>query len=465
MDAVPPARRGDVVELDVTGLALEGLGVARHQGFVVFVPHAAPGDRVRVRIAQVRQRYAEAELLEVVSPGPDRVPPPCPAFGRCGGCALQHLDYRAQLEWKRRWVVDALERIGGLRGVEVEPVVPSDPPWSYRNKAVVPIRQQGSRLRLGFYARGSHRLVPFPDGGCGIQHPRVREALAAVARWLGGPGRGLTAFDPATARGILRHVLVRVGRRTGEVLVGVVATRPFAGREDLAAALAREVPGLVGVVLNLNRQWINAVLGPEQRVLLGRDHLVDELGGLRFRVSLASFFQVNPAQAERLYGLALDEALPAAEGWLVDAYSGTGTLALLAARRLGARGRVTAVELDPAAVADAEANARLNGIEGVEFLRAAAEEVLPALAARAGDPPAAVLLDPPRKGCAPAVLEACLRLRPRRIAYVSCNPATLARDLARLHAGGYRLRRVVPFDMFPQTAHVEVLASLAPDGR
>lgn len=459
---------GDEVTLRIEALAAEGLGVGRLDGFVVFVPLGAPGDVVRARVQRVRPRYAEAELLAVLEPGPDRIAPPCPAFGRCGGCALQHLRYEAQLAWKRRWVADALQRIGRLQGVEVRPVLGMDPPWYYRNKSVIPIRGRPGRLQLGFYARRTHRLVPFPREGCAIQHPRIEAAVRAAARWLNAPGRGLAGYDPETGTGLLRHLVVRVGIRTGEVLLGIVVHGPgFAGEDDFARTLAREVEGLVGVLKNVNRDWINAILGPETVTLYGRPYLNEVLGGLRFRVSLASFFQVNPVQAERLYAIALDEALPAggpAPAWLVDAYSGTGTLALLAARRLGGRGRVTAVEVDPRAVADARANARLSGLKGVEFLQAAAEEALPRLA-RQGARPSAVILDPPRKGCDAAVLEACLRLAPRRIVYVSCNPATLARDLGLLTAGGaYRVRLVQPVDMFPQTAHVEVVASLEPAG-
>lgn len=460
--AAPPFEEGQEIDLDVHALAQEGLGIGRREGVVVFVPFAAPGDRVRARVTRVRSRYVEAELVQVLAPSPSRVDPPCPAFARCGGCALQHLRYDEQLEWKRRWVQDSLERIGRLRGVAVSPTLAAEPPWSYRNKATIPLRRRQGRIEAGFFAPRSHELVPFPEAGCAIQHPRIDAVVAAAAEWLDGPGRAVEAYDPATGRGLLRHLVVRVGFRTGEVLAGVVVHgREFPGEREFAAHLAARVPGLVGVVKNVNTQWINAVLGPRTETLHGRPYLIDELAGLRFRISLASFFQVNPRQTERLYEIALAAAAPSGDEWVIDAYSGTGTLALLAARRLGRGGRVTAVEILPQAVADARDNARLNGIEGVEFIVGAAERVLPTLAARAAGRPATVILDPPRKGCAEDVLEACLRLRPERIVYISCNPATLARDLGRLcGTGAYRVDAVQPVDMFPHTAHVEVVAAV-----
>ncbi|QBS37464.1 23S rRNA (uracil(1939)-C(5))-methyltransferase RlmD [Thermaerobacter sp. FW80] len=540
-----PLEPGQVVELEPHGVAAGGDAVARYDGMVVFVPWVAPGDRVRARVTEVKRRFARAQPVAVVAPGPHRVEPRCPFFARCGGCRLQHLAYPQQLAWKRQMVIDALERIARIPSPPVAEAVGMDPPWHYRNKAAIPVRRLPSgRVAMGFFAAGTHQVVDLGWTGCAIQHPVIDQVIAALRRWLeeDPDGRATSTYDEARHEGLLRHLVVRVGLRSGEALAGLVVNGDgLPGEDRLARYLRREVPALVGVVKNVNRRPGNTILGPETHPLDGRPWIVDRLGGLRFRISLTSFYQVNPIQAERLYRLALDHALgepaPGARDgdfWLIDAYAGIGTLALLAAALLRAaaarhrpgagRWRVTAIEVVPEAVADARINAALNGLAGVEFLTGSVEEVLPRLAAAfrrgeggQGRPPAAeaatgpdddppvpaagddrrrpdvIILDPPRKGCDPAALAACLELAPRRIVYVSCNPVTLARDLAVLCATGspaapplpaavagsgtgrpgaarsghlrsrYRLVSVRPVDMFPHTAHVECVALLQRD--
>ncbi|QIA26505.1 23S rRNA (uracil(1939)-C(5))-methyltransferase RlmD [Thermaerobacter sp. PB12/4term] len=551
-----PLQVGQVVELEPHALAAGGDAVARYGGMAVFVPWVAPGDRIRARVTEVKPRYARAAAEAVLAPGPDRVSPTCPLFARCGGCRLQHLSYPAQLAWKRRLVVDALERVGRLEAPPVAETLGMDPPWFYRNKAALPVRRlPGGRVAMGFFAPGTHTVVDLEEHGCAIQHPVINQVAAALRRWLeeDPDGRATSTYDEERHQGLLRHLVVRVGLRTGEALAGLVINGDgLPGEERLARHLQEQVPALAGVVKNLNRRRGNAILGPETVPIAGRPWIVDRLGGLEFRISLESFYQVNPVQAERLYQVALDYALAGREAgsaamgsnpgaavaerdtaagrpardagatgarrdpgtgdagtaaggrpfWLVDAYAGIGTLALLAAARLAAgtagRGvagsgyRVTAIEVVPEATADARVNAERNGLQGVEFINGAVEDVLPRLAAESqggagggdgaaarGGRPDGILLDPPRKGCEPAALAACLELAPPRIVYVSCNPVTLARDLAVLcdtgspaapavHGSGrrrgrrarYRLEAVQPVDMFPHTAHVECAALL-----
>ncbi len=448
-----PLSPGQQVELEVTGLAAEGDGVARHEGFAVFVPRTVPGDRVLARVTEVKRRYARAEALRLLHAGAGRTSPRCPVTDACGGCAWQQLDYGLQLTWKRRLVVDALERVGHLRGVPVEECLGMDDPWHYRNKAALPFsRTPGGGLALGFYRRGTHQVVDLP-GGCALHHPLINRLVAAVREEVAA--RGLPPYDEGSGTGLLRHLVARVGVRTGEALaVLVVNGWELPDEGGLAAALRSRVPELVGVVLNVNTARTNVILGPATRVIDGRGYLMEELGGLRFKVSARSFFQVNPVQAERLYALVLAEAGLGPGDLVVDAYCGTGTLTLLAARRCR---RAVGIEEVPEAVADARENASLNRVGNATFVVGRVEERLGRVE---GGRPAAVFLDPPRQGCDPAVLRTCLELRPRLV-YVSCNPATLARDLARL-ADGYRVERVWPVDLFPHTPHVECVALLSP---
>lgn len=468
--APPPARRaapaaattalapGERITLDVESLAAEGDGVARHGDLAVFIPQTAPGDRVEAEVTDTAARFARARLISVLRPGPARIAAPCPIYAECGGCAWQHLDYAAQLGWKRTIVVEALRRLGHVEGADalVAETLPADPPWRYRHKMAVPFApplRAGGPPRAGFFAARSHRIVPLQS--CAIQHPLLDRALAETRR-LAAALR-VQAYDERTRRGDLRHLVGRVSQNSGEVLLCLVTARAeFPEGPDMARGLMAALPECVGVVQNINGAPGNAILGRTTRALAGADRLVETLDGLTFLVSAPSFFQVSPAQAAVLYRTAVEQAGAASGDVVFDVYAGVGTLSLYLARTAGA---VEAVEEVPEAVQDGRRNAAANRATHLRFHLGAAEEVVPALVAR-GVRPAVVVLDPPRKGAAEVVLEAIARARPARIVYVSCNPATLARDVERLAPSGYRLRTVQPVDMFPQTAHVECSALL-----
>lgn len=453
----PPVQPGQTVELAVQDLGHAGEGVGRYQGFTVFVPGALPGEQVRARIEAVKPAYGRGRLLAVLTAAEQRVAPPCPAFGRCGGCQLQHLAYPEQLAAKTRQVAAALARIGKLAEVEVLPTIGMADPWHYRNKAQFPVGVSGQQVLLGWYAAGSHRIVDVDE--CGIQHPTANLAIAAVRRLI--QRHGIPVYDEQRHQGLLRHVLVRTSAHSGQALLALVVngSRLPRGRE-LAAELMRAVPGLVSVWLNVNRLRTNVVLGPDFVHLAGELALEDRIGDLEFQVSPPSFFQVNPVQTLALYRQAVAYADLAAGDTAIDVYCGAGTISLFLARQAA---QVYGIEVAPAAVADAEENARRNRIANARFLAGPAETLLPNLAAE-GVRPRVVVLDPPRQGCAPAVLAAAAAMVPERIVYVSCNPSTLARDLADLVSRGYRAVSVQPVDMFPQTAHVECCALLVRDG-
>lgn len=455
-----PVRRHQRVRFAVSGLGSGGEGVGKVDGFTVFVDGALPGDEIEAMITEVKRNYAVGALRRVIVAAPERISARCPAFPDCGGCQLQHLDYGAQLRWKRQQVVDALTRIGHLGEVPVHPCLGPDEPWFYRNKAQFPVGPAqgggtgGASLVAGMYARGSHRIIDIDE--CLIQHP-LNNAIIRAAKRL-AVKYGIAPYDEATHSGCLRHILARVGSASGEAMAVFVTNGPsFPDGRKLAADLMREVPAVVSVHQNINPRRTNVILGEETRLLAGRETITDRIGRFEFAISPRSFFQVNPEQTETLYRKAVAYAELTGRETVIDAYCGIGTISLFLAER--ARW-VHGIEVVPEAIADARANAARNGVANVEFHLGETEGVLPRLRER-GARADVIVVDPPRKGCEPAVLDAFAAMRPRRIVYVSCNPATLARDLARLAELGYRTIEAQPVDMFPMTAHVEtvVLAS------
>jgi 23S rRNA (uracil1939-C5)-methyltransferase len=453
-------RRGDVLSLDIDDLAFGGEGVGRAGGYVVFVPGAVPGDRVQVRLGQARGRFGRGAIEALLAASPDRVEPPCPYFGRCGGCRLQHLAYPAQLQWKAKQVADVLERLGRVGDYELRPIIGAPGLYGYRNKmefTVVAGPSAGGAARplvVGLHQADRYDVVLDVER-CLIQSDRMN-AMLAEARALFAE-RGLDAYDQASGEGLLRFLMLREGRHTGEGMANVVTSVPAVSRvQPLAERLAARVPGVASVLLTVNPRKASVAQGVEEHVLGGRDHIREEVGGLAFQVSAGSFFQTNTAQAERLFAVALEACALTGDETVFDLYAGTGAISLLLARRCR---RVYGVELSQAAVDDAGRNAKANGIENCTFLAGEVRTVLPALIAQ--DVRAEVVVaDPPRAGFHPKALNALVRLRPERITYVSCNPASLARDAGELVRSGYRLRWVQPVDMFPHTPHIEAVARL-----
>ena len=452
--------KNQIVSLEITGITAQGSGVGRvwdeegSPGMTVFVPFTAMGDHIRCRILKVQKNHAYGRLEEVVSPSADRIrgEADCPAFGKCGGCAWRHISYEAECRYKRQQVADALQRIGGL-GLEPEPLLAAPQSDRYRNKAQFPVAMGPYRPMAGFYAPRSHRLVEVKD--CLLQPPVFAELVAAVLYWA--KKAGVSLYDEELKAGLLRHIYIRQAEATGEIGVCLVCTSGKLPEPRLLVEQLRDrTPDLAGVTVNINRADTNVVLGETFFTLWGQEAVEDELCGLRFRLSPQSFYQVNRRQAERLYELAAEMAGLTGEQTLLDLYCGTGTIGLSMAARAG---RVIGVETVPQAVEDARRNAERNGIANARFLCADAGEAAVRLA-REGVRPDVVVLDPPRKGCAPAVIDTVAAMAPRRVVYVSCDPATLARDLKCFAERGYDTRRAVPVDLFPRTPHVECCALL-----
>lgn len=445
-------RRNDLFTLRADAVGADMEGVARQEGMAVFVPGLLPGESAPVRIVKVQSRYAFGKIAGPIdSPSPDRKRPDCPVFPRCGGCTCRHMTYEATLEAKRRQVEDCFRRIGHLT-VEVPPVLGMADPTAYRNKTALPVGGPDGAPVAGFYAPRSHDLIP--AAACSnAMHP-AGEITEAFLRWMAGSG--ILPYREQTYTGLIRHLVIRVNRRHQAMVTVVVNGTALPHADELVQAIAPL--GAVSLILCENRERTNVIFGRTFRTLWGADTLEDTLCGLTFRLSPASFFQVNPEQTEKLYAAALSAAELAPGDTVCDVYCGAGTITLMMARHCA---RALGIEIVPEAIDNARENAVRNGVENAEFRVGAAEEVLPRLVAE-GLRPDVIVVDPPRKGLESAVIDAMAAAAPKRIVYVSCNAATQARDAALLEAAGYCLVRVQPVDMFCWTSGVENVALFRP---
>ena len=444
-------RKNTLHELEITAYTAEGMGVARLEGRVVFVPFTIRGERWRVRLEKVRQGVAWGRGVELLQSSPARVEPGCPLAGRCGGCQFRHMNYPEELEAKRQRVADALERLGGVH-LELPPVLGAADPTRYRNKVQFPVAPGRDGPLIGYYRPRSHDVLDASD--CLLQPLCVTRLRAAFKAWMSG--NHVSAYDKTTGKGLVRHLYVRSNRR-GETLVCVVANgKTLPNAKALIESLRQTEPALVGVVLNVNTRTTDVILGDAYRTLWGQDWLEEELCGLTFRLSVPSFFQINPVQTQRLYETAMEFARLSGTETVLDLYCGIGSISLTLARQAK---QVIGAELVPQAVEDAKENARRNQIANATFLCGDAGTVARQLAAQ-NLRPQVICVDPPRKGLLPEVPEILVGMDPERIVYVSCDPATLARDLARFSAFGYRAARAQCVDLFPRTAHIETVVSL-----
>ena len=444
----PLLKKNDDIVLEITALTAQGSGVGRYRDLAVFVDGAAVGDRLLAHIILVKSSYAVGIIKELLSPGEARVTPDCPVFSRCGGCSFCHIRYDAELDAKRLRVEDALRRIGGL-DVSVSEILTTGQPARYRNKAQFPVGlSRDGHTQIGFFAKRSHRIVDCRD--CLLQPEDFAPLLNVIAQWAAECG--VSVFDEATGRGALRHIYLRKGFSSGQIMVCLVVTSERLPRLGLLCdRLTKANPSVKSVILNVNAEKTNVVLGKRCVTVFGSDWIEDDLCGLRFRIAPLSFFQVNPAGAELLYRKAADFAALTGSETLLDLYCGTGTIGLSMAAKAK---QVIGVELIPEAIEDAKENAARNGIENARFFCADAAGAANTLL-NEGLRPDVVVLDPPRKGCSADVIDAVVQMGPDRVVYVSCDPATLARDCKVFAEKGYRLTDAVALDMFPRTGHVE----------
>ena len=454
--------QGDKIKVTISDLNNEGEGVVRagDERFVVFVADALPGEEVEARLVTKKKNYGTAKVLRRLSESPERITPACGIFGRCGGCQLQHISYGAQLRMKRKTVVDALERIGGIEAPNVHECVPSQELWGYRNKASLPVQSLGGEsLRAGFYRPRSHDIIPYSD--CPVLLPQINRNLNGLLAALREEGFcGAREGRWSLPNELIRHIVVRQAQFGEDSLCAVIGRRPLSKKEEKSLrSAAQKIKGLSGMVFNIHDSPGNFIWGGHTIPIYGAELMSERLGRYKFTFEASSFFQVNSAQALSLYEYAAGLALDGAPGKILELYSGVGSLtAFLAAG--GAE--VTAVESWLPAAKYIAGNAERNGIKKIVSHTAQAEDIAESLSGSRCD---VVVVDPPRSGCDEKVIAAMLKTVPERIVYVSCNPATLARDIKLLAEGGYTPLEARPFDMFPQTGHVETAALLVKTGK
>ena len=446
-------KKNDVIQAEIEGMTAEGSGVARYEGMAVFVPHSAPGDLAEITVIKVSRHYAVGKISRLLRKGEGRCEPDCPSFPKCGGCTFRHLNYQEECRIKLQRVNDAVKRIGGI-DLEAEDFIADENPDRHRNKAQITFGEAKGQAVFGFYAERSHRIIPFSD--CRLQ-PEIFGAIAqAAANFINDTPNDI--YDEETGKGRFRHLYIRRGFATGEIMVCAVVNANGLVREDEFVRRIRAVsPEIKSIVINSNREKTNVILGQKCRTAWGSDTIRDILCGVTFEISPLSFYQVNRAQAERLYLRAAEYAGLDGSQVLFDIYCGTGTIGLTMAS--GAKA-LYGIEIIPDAVENAKRNAAINGIGNAEFLCADAAEGTSMLCER-GIAPDVVVIDPPRKGCSPEVIRLIDELSPERVVYISCDPATLARDIARFGEYGWQLERFSAVDMFPRTANVETVALLS----
>lgn len=443
--------------LDIVSQGYEGEGIAKVDGYPIFIEGALKGEKVKVRVVKVNKNFAYGKLLEVIEKSEGRVEPKCEYFKRCGGCKLQHMDYKTQLDFKWERVKDCIKKIGGLSEELVEyPIGMEENPYQYRNKVQLPIGMVKGKPALGFYAPRSHDIIDIEE--CLIQEEDANKISKITKEWI-EEFNIMPAFVDGkfNKKGLLRHVMIRKGFKTGEVMVVIVATRKDLNHmNELIRKLEFHVEGLKSIVLNINAKDTNVILTPECYTLWGEDYIKDYIGEFKFNISPLSFFQVNPEQTEVLYGKTLEYAELTGEETVFDAYCGTGSITLFLSQKAK---KVYGVEIVEPAIINARENAKMNYVSNAEFFVGKSEEVIPNLIDE-GVKADVIVVDPPRKGCDIKLLKAIGETKPKRVVYVSCDPSTLARDLKILDELGYRTEKIQPVDMFPQTAHIENVARL-----
>lgn len=448
-------KKNDQLVVTIEDIGADGEGIGKYEGYALFIKNTAIGDKVLVKVMKAGKNYGYAKLVEIIEPSPYRVKPRCDKAEKCGGCQIMHIDYAKQLEYKENKVRNCLTRIGGFENIPMEPICGMEEPYYYRNKSQFPVgRNKEGKVIIGFYAERTHSIIDTDHCyiGAGVNGSIIRFMRTFIEEY------NIEPYNEKEHMGLLRHILVRVGYTTGEVMVCLVINgRDIPHKKELVEGLCK-IPGMKSICLNINTSKTNVILGDEVVRVWGEPYITDYIGQIKYRISPLSFFQVNPVQTHRLYRIALDYADLKGDEVVWDLYCGIGTISLFLARKAK---QVYGVEIIPQAIEDARTNAAINGINNVEFFVGAAEEILPKKHKEENIKADVIVVDPPRKGCDQKLLDTIISISPVKVVYVSCDPATLARDLKYLCANGYELKKVRPVDLFGHSAHVECVVLMS----
>lgn len=461
-------KKNDTAVIEITDMGIGGEGIGKVDGYTLFVKDAVIGDVSEVKVMKAKKQYGYARLMKIVTPSPDRVEPVCPVARQCGGCQIQEMSYEKQLEFKHNKVRGNLIRLGGFDEKMIdeimEPIAGMEDPFRYRNKAQFPIgTDKNGKIVAGFYAGRTHQIIPVPESDCALGVKENKEILNIITSFM--EEFHIRAYDEEQHAGLVRHVLIRYGFTTKEIMVCLVVNGKSLPHAEVLTERLAKLPGMTSITMSVNQEKTNVIMGTEIKVLWGQEFITDYIGKVKYQISPLSFYQVNPVQTEVLYGQALEYAGLEGEETVWDVYCGIGTISLFLAQKAK---KVYGVEIVPPAIEDAKKNAAINGIENAEFFVGKAEEVLPEYYEKyAEEHPGehakadVIVVDPPRKGCEESVLETMVQMEPERIVYVSCDSATLARDLKYLCARGYELEKARAVDMFPMSVHVETVVFLS----
>lgn len=455
--------KNDIVTITIEDISNNGEGIGKYNGYTLFVKDTVVGDVAEVKVIKAKKTYGYGKLLSLVSPSPDRVKARCPIARQCGGCQIQEMSYESQLRFKEKLVVNNLERLGGIfpGTYELEPIIGMEEPWHYRNKAQFPVGlDKNGRIVMGFYAGRTHSIIETKE--CFLGDQVNEQILAAVREFM--EENHVSAYDEEKHTGVVRHVLIRKGFQTGQIMVCIVVNDEKLKSPEKLVEKLYKFAGMTSISISVNREKTNVIMGNTIKTLWGKSYIEDIIGDIRYQISPLSFFQVNPVQTEKLYAKALEYAGLTGKETVWDLYCGIGTISLFLAKNSR---RVYGVEIIPQAIENARENARINGIENAEFFVGKAEEVLPEFYERemkqTGEKPTAdvIVVDPPRKGCDEVLLQTIISMEPKQVVYVSCDSATLARDLKFLREKGYEVKKVQAVDQFGHTVHVETVVLLS----
>ncbi|MHC0038326.1 23S rRNA (uracil(1939)-C(5))-methyltransferase RlmD [Pseudoneobacillus sp. C159] len=453
MSQTLPVQKNDYIDVVFEDLTHDGAGVAKVDGYPIFVPNGLPGERAKVKVIKVNKGYGIGRLMELYEKSPYRVEILSNDANKYGGCQLEHITYGGQLKFKENQVRQVLNRIGKLTNVKIHPILGMDNPWYYRNKTQVPVGEKDGKLIAGFFKPRSHEIVDTDESL--IQIPEINETVQVVKELC--HDLKIPAYDEESHKGVLRHIMARYGKQTGELMVVIITrTADIPNINQLIEGIVKRLPKVKSIIHNINSKRTNVILGEKTKVLWGNEVIYDYIGDIKFAISALSFYQVNPVQTKVLYDKALEYAGLTGEESVIDAYCGIGTISLFLAQKAK---KVFGVEVVPEAIEDAKRNAELNQITNADFAVGEAEFIIPKWY-QEGNKADVLVVDPPRKGCDEALLQTIIKMKPKKVVYVSCNPATLARDLRILEEGGYQTLEVQPVDMFPHTTHVECVAKI-----